>query len=195
MNNIDGSSKWYKSDIKDWISHSDKTVDVSAISARLDRSHDHLTIEYSNFADKSTFINDEISPGDEIFITGLFKHHIGEDKNIPIIRVGNLAAMNEVNVTTQLGNIDAYLAEVRSIGGLSGSPVFLNLGTTRSIGGKIVTAKKDIIYFLGLIHGHFDDLISNADKEVSRINTGIAMIVPSQKVVELIEQIEKEPDK
>jgi hypothetical protein len=49
---------------------------------------------------------------------GLFSEHQGAERNIPIVRVGNIAAMPEEPVlTTSWGAIDAYLIEARSIGG------------------------------------------------------------------------------
>ena len=77
-------------------------------------------------------INDNaIGVGDEVFLTGLFANHIGQQRNLPIIRVGNIALMPEEPVQhPSLGPIDAYLIEARSIGGLSGSPVFVHLAPT-----------------------------------------------------------------
>ncbi|TPJ66519.1 hypothetical protein [Mesorhizobium sp. B2-7-1] len=66
--------------------------------------------------------------GQEILILGLFRYHTGSLRNEPIIRVGNLSAMPaEPLWTSHAGHIEGYLVEARSISGLSGSPVFLNL--------------------------------------------------------------------
>ena len=69
----------------------------------------------------------EIEVGEEVFVTGLFSHHHGQSKNIPIVRVGNISAMPEEKIQTKEHLMDAYLIEARSIGGLSGSPVFVIL--------------------------------------------------------------------
>ena len=34
-----------------------------------------------------------IDTGDEVVITGMFFSHIGQQRNIPIVRIGNIAAM------------------------------------------------------------------------------------------------------
>jgi hypothetical protein len=93
--------------------------------------------------------------------------------------------------------MDAYLIEARSIGGLSGSPVFLNLGVVRYIGNGIKhSTGGPIQLLLGLVHGHFDvhssltdDVLSDASQPLSaqRVNTGIAIVVPIEKVVETID--------
>jgi hypothetical protein len=136
-----------------------------------------------------------VGPGDEVFITGLFRHHHGQQRKIPIVRVGNLAALTEERVVTKdFGPIDAYLIEARSIGGLSGSPVFPNLGVVRFINGVVKHATTGPIQLLlGLIHGHFDTQDSNideaaedSDKSLSnaKVNTGIAIVTPITKVIQ-----------
>lgn len=197
LNTKSQQSEWLSSELANWVHHPDHTVDVSVLCAGLLPHHDHVSLGTSFFAVQSTFEENEAGPGDEMIITGLFKHHTGDSRNIPIVRVGNLAAMNEVTVTTQIGQIDAYLAEVRSIGGLSGSPAFLNLGVTRRIGGKVKQATSDMIFLLGLVHGHYDEFLSRQDQvsldddlSPSRINTGIAIIVPSEKIMEAIQHAE-----
>jgi hypothetical protein len=83
---------------------------------------------------KNRDISDEIvraeggALGQEILILGLFRHHTGMKRNEPIVRIGNLSGMPTEPVKTRYaGDIKGYLVEARSISGLSGSPVFLNL--------------------------------------------------------------------
>lgn len=158
---------------------------------------DHLVIPFSMCASDKTFDEHEVALGDEIFISGLFRHHFGKSRNIPIVRTGNLAALSEERIKTRgLGEIDAFLVEARSIGGLSGSPVFLNLGVTRQIGGqvKFTTGNGPIFFLLGLIYGHFDSPggeVDAAEIEADastneKVNAGIAIVVPIEKVREVI---------
>jgi len=125
-----------------------------------------------------------------VFISGLFRHHYGAKRNIPIVRVGNLAALNEERIVTKsFGEIDAYLIEARSIGGLSGSPVFLNLGIVRKVGGQVKHASGpgSIFYLLGLIHGHFDENRQLGDAEANEaVNSGIAIVVPIASAMSVI---------
>ena len=142
--------------------------------------------------------SNEVGLGDEVFIVGMFRHHHGTQRNIPIVRVGNLAAFAEEKVSTRsFGLIDAYLIEARSIGGLSGSPVFLNLGVVRYVGNEIKHSTGGPIQLLfGLIHGHFDVPSTSVDVATTdaeeglsadRVNTGIAIVVPIDKIVEAID--------
>jgi hypothetical protein len=102
--------------------------------------------------------------------------------------------MGEEKISTKsFGDIDAYLVEARSIGGLSGSPVFLNLGITRIIKKQIkFTTGEPIYYLIGLVHGHYDvksDEIDaaqpgdkNEDPSADHVNTGIAIVVPFHNI-------------
>jgi hypothetical protein len=140
-----------------------------------------------------------IGVGDEVAITGLFRSHHGQNRNVPITRIGNLAMMNEEPVkTTYCGYIDAYLVEARSIGGLSGSPVFAHLPAIRTIDGKThlqPEQKAFQLYLLGLVHGHFDIDNLNADvvlederDATSGIHSGIGVVIPVEKIIETILQ-------
>jgi hypothetical protein len=142
--------------------------------------------------------------GDEIAIVGLFRGHYGADRNVPIVRIGNIAALQEPVKTRYFGYIDAHLIEARSIGGLSGSPVFLFLPPvklTKQESGvpglhqrNTTFADGQGMFLLGLVHGHFDvddihvDTVSEDGGTNGAINTGIAIVVPVEKVLETIDE-------
>ena len=106
--------------------------------------------------------------------------------------------MPEEKINTRHHNLDAYLIEARSIGGLSGSPVFVNLGNSRIIDGKSMKSKGGPVCFLiGLIHGHYDnnadeiDILEDFENEqTSRVNTGIAIVTPINHLINHLKQIE-----
>ncbi len=193
-----GKSEWLSSKIDRWEFHSDKNVDIASLSLGFKENFDHLFIDNSVFLDNEKIKSNEIDSGDEVFITGLFRHHYGNNKNIPIVRVGNIAALPEEKINTRHHNLDAYLIEARSIGGLSGSPVFVNLGNSRIIDGKSMKSKGGPVCFLiGLIHGHYDnnadeiDILEDFENEqTSRVNTGIAIVTPINHLINHLKQIE-----
>jgi hypothetical protein len=76
--------------------------------------------------------------------------------------------------------MDAYLIDTRAIRGLSGSPVFLAFGTTRSIGGILLNQFQKV-YLLGLVHGQY---IAKGED----LNLGIEIVVPVERIVEAIKQ-------
>jgi hypothetical protein len=102
------------------------------------------------------------------------------------------------------GSIEAYLIEARSIAGVSGSPVFVNVPETLPIGfipdPRFKGDPEDINWlrydFLGLVHGHFDlatlneDSVIDDSSEAKGINSGIGVVVPALKVMETLYQPE-----
>lgn len=196
VNIKDGSSCWIETKVVDWIPHpSDPTVDVTVIPLTFGQNWDHMMLAGWGITEEK-LKSRGVAVGDAVFITGLFRHHQGARRNIPIARHGNVACLNEELVSTWLGQMDAYLIEVKSIGGLSGSPVFLNLGPTKTDEGK----DYDEIYLLGLIHGHFDLDSGTVDsivedfglgKSRGHVNTGIAIVVPYPKIDEVLEHGKK----
>ena len=155
-------------------------------------------IDYA-IAPLSMFVSDEIRQaidlGDELFMIGLFVNHYGRERNIPVVRVGNLAGMPEEAVQTDHGPMQAYLAETRSLGGLSGSPTFVMLGgqRLRRGGGMVITAGIQF-HLLGVMRGHWDaelepaDTVLDAADHRELVNMGIAIVIPSEKIVKVIDQ-------
>lgn len=102
----------------------------------------------------------------------------------------------KVSVSWHSGcEIDAYLIEARSIGGISGSPVFF--ATSPIKGGSLILKGGGKAFYLGgLIHGHYDsemaDNIQETKKEKSEksINMGIAIVIPASKILETLNQEE-----
>ncbi len=198
-NTTSGDSIWLQCQSADWQFHpTDPTADVAILRAGISAELDHLIFPLSLCVTDEVIEKNAVGLGDEVFVVGLFRHHYGNRKNIPIVRVGNLAAMAEEKVVTKdFGLIHAYLIEARSIGGLSGSPVFLNLGVVRYIDKQVKHAQGGPIFFLlGLIHGHYDVPIASIDNSgqdladhlsAERVNTGIAIVVPMHKIREAID--------
>jgi hypothetical protein len=150
-------------------------------------------IHYPNmFATPEIIASEGIGIGDEIAVIGLFTRFPGTKRHFPIARIGNLAMLPSERIPLEgFDPMEAYLAEGRSIGGLSGSPVFVRqtVNTTVTIhkGKPVPFAGIGQIYFLGLIHGHWD-LPKSIEKtsQAEAVNMGISIIVPAQKVWEVV---------
>ncbi len=189
-----GGSRWIETDA--WAVHPNfntEHVDVAFTAFVLDVEADHKSYPIEGLASPETLRNNEIGVGDDVFLTGLFYPHSGSSRNIPIVRVGNIAAMPEEPVSTRMGEMNAYLIETRSIGGLSGSPVFLNLGFHRVIAGEVRANIKPqhTFFMLGLMHGHFELPALNATAQPElreRLNMGIGIVVPANKIHEALSQ-------
>jgi hypothetical protein len=197
MNDKQGNARQIESDICDWVGHSeDISVDIKIFAWLPPSDCDWNAIPTSMIATNKIIEQDFIGIGNDLFVTGLFVGHYGQRRNTPIIRVGNIASMPEEKVKTkEFGDIEAYLIEARSIGGLSGSPVFVFLDSKRTRRVKFPEGdfKGKVFYLLGIVHGHWDrkeneidDIISDIDG--GKINTGIAVVVPATKLLEVINQ-------
>jgi len=129
-----------------WFTHpDDQSVDCAVIPWIIHDDLDYMHIGLDTFLTDEIIKEKSIGIGDTIFITGLFSKLSGTSRNLPIVRMGSIAMMPAEKVPSRLGSIDGYLIEVRSIGGLSGSPVFVEESHFR-------TQRR--FYLMGLIHGH-----------------------------------------
>ena len=171
---------WVETPLNDWRFHPDgKSVDVAVLEIPFNTQWDHVSfpIVEQYRATQEAIREYEIGVGNEVFIAGLFHPHHGTENNIPIVRVGSIAAMPIEPVDTELGRMDAYLIDTRSIRGLSGSPVFVVLGTTRTVSG-LPNRQFQRFFLLGLVHGHF--------KLSTEANLGIEIVVPVGKIAEVV---------
>ena len=189
-----GNSGYFKTSIDSWFVHpTDATIDIAIVELGTGSEIDHGAFPSSLSATTEVFQKYSVCHGDEVFIVGLFKHCVGQGRHIPIVRTGNLASVPAVRIPVDgFGQMESYLIEARSIGGLSGSPVFLNLAGVRYIATHGLTTGSPF-FFLGIIHGHYDEKTAPQGKQEQensppdRVNTGIAIVTPFQKVEAVIE--------
>ena len=198
---MDGTVAIFEERIELWQFHpTESEVDVAVLPfvSPLQEQTDSKVIPLGMFLSDDVRDEHEIGLGDEVFLPGLFINHHGRQRNIPIVRAGNIAAMPEEKVYTSFGIIDAYLVEARSIGGLSGSPVFVHLGMDRKFEKNsflVGTGERTGTNFLlGLMHGHYkvqpapSQPSPDATLQEEAINMGIAIVVPSEKILEVLGQ-------
>jgi hypothetical protein len=172
-----------------WYHPTDDSVDVAVVPWAPPEPIEYVSVPTSMFLSDEIMRSKSIGSGDEVFITGLFAHLSGSKRNLPIVRMGNIAMMpGEPVPTTAFGDIEAYLIEARSIGGLSGSPAFVRETVQMGLGS---------FYLLGLMHGHWDippqqknDELQVGEDMFSRVNLGIAIVVPAKKILEVVNQPE-----
>lgn len=133
--------------------------------------------------------------GDELFATGLFTYHHGEQRNLPVLRSGMIASMPEEPLQDyETGErYKAYLAEMRSVGGLSGSPVFIALPDDHATTEQTDAREKILrFYLLGIIRGHWDVKTRNAavdfDQETGQMNVGMAIVTPIDELSMILDR-------
>ena len=197
-----------------WIAHPDGD-DLAACLI----SFDPKDIKF-NHVPRSSFLSREIvsqfniGPGDDCFIIGRFVNHEGQQQNLPTVRFGNIAQMPWEKIRQDDGfEQESFLVECRSIGGSSGSPIFVHIPIfsdrpgipdwfphpniidgSRIFGGL----KAHGPWLLGVNWGYIhdwsplcgkDEKPVNRDPEITRVklSTGIAGTVPAWKLAELLD--------
>jgi hypothetical protein len=183
-----------------WFFHpTDKNADVAILQVAEQFNVDHLAVLMDDFVTQEDIANREwVDIGDEVFVTGLFTPAPGQNRNMPLVRHGNIAMIPTEQIQTELGFSDVYLVEGRSIGGLSGSPVFVRRTETikvRMEDGRITTLNSPGPFkLLGLMQGHWDIKESDMNKASVQhdgkhgVNMGIAIVTPAIKILEILTQ-------
>jgi hypothetical protein len=180
------SSKWFMSE----------DADVAVLPFDEDPEAEMRVLPSDMFITDELIREEGIGPGDDLFVIGLFKEVQGRNRNFPIVRSAMIASMPDEPFQDKDTGISyrAFLIEARSIGGLSGSPVFMAL------------KKRDVqmhpqprgfhgmthsMLIVGLIRGHFDledqeSLTDFGGTELERLNSGIAIVTPIQEVEKVL---------
>jgi hypothetical protein len=182
-----GSNKWfYHPTEKD-------SVDVAVMpfgSARFN-DYDIEWIPEQILATDQRIKDFDIGLGDELYISGLFTRFLGGTKLTPIVRTGNIAMIPEEKLPVDgFGDMEAYLAEGRSIGGLSGSPAFVRntvMTPMQTADGKLASMSGlGGSHLLGLVHEHYDIHYAFTRSKAEIINMGVSIIVPAKKILETL---------
>jgi hypothetical protein len=185
-----------------------ETVDAAAHEMPTANELDFRHVPISMFATKDVIRRHDIGPGEVVFLTGLFTKMAGKARNIPLVRLGNIAMMpsekvSGVRIDNRGVESEVYLVEARSLGGLSGSPVFVRetvyVPITAGTGEghrKVDAQMPGGFFLLGLMHGHWDIKAEDFNEiqiappraDELAVNVGIALVVPAEKIREILYQ-------
>ncbi len=190
VNFKDDKAGWPNSDLKWWYHPTEPNTDVAVTIMAPSERTDMEYIPEAVFATDQTIQRYDIGLGDEISVIGLFTNFVGTSKHFSVVRTGNIAMMPSDKIPMQDGPMEVYLAEGRSIGGLSGSPVFVR-PTTRIVGlgneqGPQVVFGVGGFHFLGLMRGHWDLPLGVQVGQAEAVNMGISIVVPAKKILETL---------
>jgi hypothetical protein len=186
-NNKDGTAIVFESPADDavrWHFHpTDENADVAVFpwSPQIsDKGIDYMPLSTRTFLGSEAFGPEGIGIGDEVCVVGLFSFREGQSKNHPMARIGNIAMIPDERIKTKIGPMDAYLIEARSIGGMSGSPVFVAIKDKPPEDFTIRTTWA----LLGMIHGHWERPPTSLNE--TTVNMGIAIVTPAQKILDIL---------
>lgn len=211
VNRNSGGAQTVKIDARSIIGYESAALDVCIFPVSLDQAvYDitHTPLDRSMHTKERENIWSP-GPGDEVCVVGVYTSHYGLEKNIPIVRIGHVAAMPEEPVSTSRGYVEGYIVEVHSIAGLSGSPVWVNVPTVRMRGDNLQATNIRIYHLLGILVGHHaseshidrdpvpqfqirENLTSQRHVEASAgegeiPNTGFGVVIPIEAIFGLVE--------
>lgn len=178
--------------------HNDPNVDIAIIPCLPDQAkYDFKFLPDDMITTKEAYKKLKIREGSEVFFTGQFLHHLGVERNYPIVRFGRVALVTDEKIEWELGKqMDLYLIEAGSYGGNSGSPVFFSLGSDREPGSIIIGST--IYKLAGIMQGTFLDaqkirVTETKNVPISVSSMGIAAVVPGYKLHEVLfsEEVKK----
>jgi hypothetical protein len=190
MNTLDDQSEDILIDNRTWTTSEDLSVDMAVLPfSPTPNKFRYKLLEYSMLGDAAKIEECRIGIGDEIVISGLFTRRVGRQKNLPIVRFGNIAAMPSEPIPDSETGLDfhAYLAELRSFGGLSGSPVFVYIGPSRSAPDGAPIYDYHFLVLIGVLRGHWQHkepiaIQSAFSDDMDKINWGIAVVTPADEL-------------
>ncbi len=215
MKTIDGKNSIIPTDERAWIYHP-AGDDIAICFLYFDRmSHKFNFVSPDSFIDKRKIAEMNMGPGDETFIVGRFINHEGKQQNLPTVRFGCVAQMPIEPVRQDMGfEQESFLVEARSIGGYSGSPVFLfipAMSPRENVENWNLPPagqwQRGIVYgclvshgpwLLGVDWGHINDWEPVRDASGQpvnprnpravqvKMNTGLMAVVPAWKLAELL---------
>jgi hypothetical protein len=125
-----------RGDLRWFVDRSDPVADVALSPMIIDRNFiDFESFPQDRFATKSIVSEKHVNENDEVLFSGLFINYIGFKRIYPIVRHGHLALLPGEDVSLDNDRPDKktqiYMAEVTSLGGNSGSPVFFTTGWSK----------------------------------------------------------------
>lgn len=180
-----------------WLHPTDATADVALIHVAANPEADTIAVALEYFGLPQRLRDHHIGVGDEVFAVGLFTEVPAITQSTPIVRHGNIAMMPTDQIQTELEYADVYLVEARSLGGVSGSPVFAHNTLIQKVAlqngtESVLMANGPGMTLLGLIHGHWDVRESEINEpsithdRKRGVNYGMAIVVPAIKIYETL---------
>lgn len=181
-----------------WFHDSNPATDVAIAPLLPDRDKlDYTYIPLSLFADDELLKSAKVVEGDSLNFVGLMSQYYGDSKNHPVVRHGTLALMTDEEIDTPTGRQYAFIAELASWPGNSGSPVFLNLGGLRE---GTLTAGVEL-HLLGILSGSFLNRVKGSTVDTATVvggndlNTGISFVIPAAQIKKILDSPSAQRDR
>lgn len=198
--------------VQHWIPHQDgDDLSVAQLGGVSPVKYKYRAIQTFRFLTKDVLKAFDIGPGDDVYMVGRFSSYEGEKRNLPSVRWGIISVMphDDEGVRFEQGGFkqEAFVVEMRSISGYSGSPVIFQFPLALR---KHIEQSRRLTpegwqmnvgpWLLGIDCGHFPlyDAVrekrSPGDKSpygktdyVAKSHSGFAIVIPAWKLQELLD--------
>lgn len=179
----------------EWIYPQEEGPDVAVLPFEAPADAELKAVPIGMLATKEKLSENRIGIGDDVAVTGLFAKVPGNSRNVPVLRGGMISAMPGEALTGSDGKeYLAYLIEMRSVGGLSGSPVFVVktafVDPNKKTPNFGLQLSSYVFLLIGLIRGHWDQAnVEDAEDDSEgreTLNTGIAVATPIQECLYIL---------
>lgn len=220
VNTNDGGFDTIPLTLCDWVNHPNG-ADIAIASVEINHKHHRYSpIPAQFFVSKESVETQDVDIGDEVYMLGRFIHHGGKTFNMPSARSGIISVLPNskelipMNPRYNMPDQEAFLVEMRSISGYSGSPVFLHNDVSdfmiklQSILGRILDKNDKLnellrnephVALAGIDAGNFpmyEDVLDAGDdykktpfKAVN--HSGFSIVIPAWKIVEALKNCDE----
>lgn len=101
MNGVDGRPLTIATDAEQWIESENEHADVAIAYLPPSNQYERQMTDSRNIADDQ-WTADNVMLGDDVAFIGLFSRAPGRERNLPVVRFGSVARLNEETVPAQI---------------------------------------------------------------------------------------------
>ena len=155
LNTTDGGYDLIELNPEDWVYHRDGD-DLAACPFGFENPtyYKYSMLHPALFITEEVIERHNIGVGDEVYMVGRFVNHQGQQQNTPVVRFGNISMAKPQPIRNEWGLLqESFLIETRSLGGFSGSPVFV-YSTPFSYYPALYGEREHGTWLLGVNWGH-----------------------------------------
>lgn len=195
LNTIDGKRDWLPVDTNAWWPN-EEGVDIAVLplTGYYEKTHQVAMPTSSMILTEEDMEDLQIGPGDDVFMVGRFPDHEGVDMIRPAARFGCISVLPGDPVKFDgIPPQTVFLAEMRSVSGYSGSPVFVDFAETGRVKVLQQIPQRWRTRLLGVDIGHLknkvkivDDAGKLGDDAYAMVLSHMACVVPAWEISKMI---------
>jgi hypothetical protein len=194
LNNKDGQREIKRVPRQQWEDASRDDVTAAFVGFEPDK-YKFLAINSATLLNEGQARLVNCGVGDFVFLVSRFVNVEGIQRNKPCVRTGSIAMMPDDDEPVSICGVErpAFLIDLRTRSGFSGSPVFLKLPTSAEMDHRMPSHNQNWKLHLPgpwLLGVHVATVPLEPGKDTSpedRIGSGLGVVVPAWRISELLE--------